>query len=302
MTDDTENSKKPGKPFLPGQSGNKGGRPRDVDGLRALIREHGPGLAKELIEIAAGRATRTGITALGNEVEIGPTMTERIKATEVLFSYWVGKPSQAIELTGANGDPLGIAEARDAARELLIDPVARAALRAALRGEEATTVEAVPVATGSTSSTAMVGVAQLVEPKHAAGSNPAAHIAEWFRCVLARYLRVAIAGGPKTGKTTLANLVPGKRFHGDDHIGKGWSEASEALAVEVNDYTLPLVVEGVQVPRALRKGMRVDAVIWLEQPHVKLTKEQATMAKGVATVFAEWRADFPHVPVLVPPV
>ncbi len=125
----------PGRPFLPGQSGNKGGRPRDVDGLRALVREHGPALAERLIRIALGEEKRIECTSMGVPVEVFPTFAESTKATEVLLSYWVGKPAQAIDVKVESGDQLGIAEVRAAARELLTDKSARAALQAAARGE-----------------------------------------------------------------------------------------------------------------------------------------------------------------------
>ncbi len=98
-----ENSKKPpGRPFLPGQSGNKGGRPRDVDGLRAMIREHGPALAEQLIQIAKGLASREVVVGDGLVAHVGPTFAEQTKATEVLFSYWLGRPQQSIEISTTN--------------------------------------------------------------------------------------------------------------------------------------------------------------------------------------------------------
>jgi dephospho-CoA kinase len=120
-----------------------------------------------------------------------------------------------------------------------------------------------------------------------------------FAALLARYPRLAITGGPKTGKTTLSNTANDRRVvHGDDRIDLGWSESSLAMARDVNEWPGPIVIEGVQVPRALRKGMRVDAVLWLSTPRVPLTSAQAAMAKGVQTVFDEWRAQNPHVPVI----
>lgn len=108
--------------------------------------------------------------------------------------------------------------------------------------------------------------------------------------------RTCITGGPKTGKTTLAKRM-GRHFSTDDLMDKGWSEASEA-ASHWFDGKGPLVVEGVAVPRALRKwlarnpeGKPVDRVIYLKKPHRTLTKGQNTMLKGVATVFAEIRPE-----------
>ena len=126
--------------------------------------------------------------------------------------------------------------------------------------------------------------------------------------------RIAITGGPKTGKTTLADQMwngiavaagaadPMKRGlgigivrHTDDLIGTHeWSDASAEVA-HWFDAPGPWIIEGVAVSRALRKwrdqhpGERppVDRVIYLVEPHVDLTKAQTAMAKGVEKVHAE---------------
>lgn len=86
------------------------------------------------------------------------------------------------------------------------------------------------------------------------------------------------------------------------HLGKdGWSEASRLASLWL-DQPGPWIIEGVAASRALRKwrdshpGDRppVDRVIYLETAHEELTKGQASMAKGVATVHREidqWLAD-----------
>lgn len=120
--------------------------------------------------------------------------------------------------------------------------------------------------------------------------------------------RICAAGGPKTGKTWLAEKlfehrdwphdVPdcdgcGVLRHTDDLIHLGWSEASAAAALWF-DEPGPWIIEGVAVPRALRKwlaahpeGKPCDVVYWLEDPHEELTRAQAAMAKGCATVWCE---------------
>jgi hypothetical protein len=62
------------------------------------------------------------------------------------------------------------------------------------------------------------------------------------------------------------------------------------------------VIEGVRVPHALRKGMKVDAVIYLTQPKVEQTPKQISMGKAVRTVFNEWRASHPDTPVFAEPL
>lgn len=91
--------------ILPGQTGNAGGRPRELAGLRELIKEHGPALVEKLLAIAKGEDMRD-MVAGENVVQVGPSHSDQIRASEVLISYWVGKPTQAMELSGPDGEPL----------------------------------------------------------------------------------------------------------------------------------------------------------------------------------------------------
>lgn len=121
-----------------------------------------------------------------------------------------------------------------------------------------------------------------------------------LRAFLADYPRIAITGAPSTGKTTLTlKLDDGKRriFHNDDFKHLEWSAASEHIAKEVNEHEGPCIVEGVTVPRALRKGMRVDTVLWLSKPWKEQKPGQVAMGKGCRTVLNEWLIDNPGVPV-----
>lgn len=123
----------------------------------------------------------------------------------------------------------------------------------------------------------------------------------WFRRVLDRYPRVAIAGPPKCGKTTLALLATDRPVvHTDAFIDKGWAEQPAIIIDACRDLSRVLV-EGIQVGRALRKGLKVDAVVWLDRPHAQLSEGQERMAKGVATVFREVTATNPALIVLRPP-
>lgn len=114
--------------------------------------------------------------------------------------------------------------------------------------------------------------------------------------------RIVICGGPRTGKTTLARelevITARDPRHTDDLVHLGWSEASQAAALWL-DEPGPWIIEGVAMSRALRKWRDahpgepppVDKVIRLTTPHVELTKGQAAMAKGEETVWqeiAEW--------------
>lgn len=111
--------------------------------------------------------------------------------------------------------------------------------------------------------------------------------------------RICVAGGPRVGKTTYAALLVGPVRHTDDILGKvgdgkdRWSAESAAVATWF-DIPGPWVVEGVTVPRALRKwlaqhpeGKPCDTVLWLEREGVERTKGQEVMAKACATVLRE---------------
>lgn len=118
--------------------------------------------------------------------------------------------------------------------------------------------------------------------------------------------RIAITGGPRTGKTTLGDKLArevveahpshtGVIRHTDDLIGKlEWSDASAEVAHWM-DEPGPWIIEGVAVSRALRKWRDnhpgepppVDRVIYLSEPHEDTTPHQHAMAKGVRKVHDE---------------
>lgn len=111
--------------------------------------------------------------------------------------------------------------------------------------------------------------------------------------------RVAIGGGPKTGKSTLSlsvarelELDPLAIHHTDDLVGVlEWSEASAQVAEWMCEPGR-WVIEGVSVARALRKwlaahpeGKPCDILIWRTEPFSDdLLPGQAAMSKGCDTV------------------
>lgn len=109
-----------------------------------------------------------------------------------------------------------------------------------------------------------------------------------FEGLLERYARIAIAGGPRTGKTTLANRIDDReRIHTDQFRELAWEDQPQAVLDRCAPFER-FVVEGVQVARALRKGLAVDLVIWLRTALVETTPRQQGMAKGVRTVLDTW--------------
>ncbi len=125
---------------------------------------------------------------------------------------------------------------------------------------------------------------------------------DWLCDVLRDHRRIAIFGAPKTGKTTLSSTVTDRSvIHSDDWMHLSWSDASTALVQHCNAVETPYVVEGVAIPRALRKGLLVDAVIQLTKRYEALTPAQNAMSKGLQTVFREWldRPEASKIPIYV---
>jgi SPP1 gp7 family putative phage head morphogenesis protein len=105
----------------------------------------------------------------------------------------------------------------------------------------------------------------------------------------ARRMRVAVVGGPRTGKSTAARALADAHGlplrHADDLIPLGWSRASEQLAHEIR-LSDGGIFEGVAIARALRKllelepGQPLDAVVRMREPYAALTPGQAAMSAG----------------------
>ena len=111
--------------------------------------------------------------------------------------------------------------------------------------------------------------------------------------------RILVAGGPRTGKTVLGAKLAAEHcvplLCTDAVIGAGWSEASQIVSCWL-DEPGDFVIEGVAVPRALRKwlarnpkGKPADVLYWLDVPKVEQTPGQLAMSKGCASVWAEIR-------------
>lgn len=117
--------------------------------------------------------------------------------------------------------------------------------------------------------------------------------------------KVLIAGGPSVGKTTLAKKLQASgllgdinTYHTDDLIGlTTWSGVSEQVSTWF-DRPGPWIIEGVAVPRALRKwllanptGKPADVVYWSSTAYIPLLGGKAAMTKGVLTVWKQIEED-----------
>ena len=120
-----------------------------------------------------------------------------------------------------------------------------------------------------------------------------------LRNVLAAYKRIAITGAPRTGKTTITQQVTDRPvIHTDDWMREPWTDVPLLVKAACEQEPEAFVVEGVQVPRTLRKGLEVDAVVYLTTPQVPQTQLQINMGKAVGTVLSEWAATHPNVPII----
>src|SRR5690348_14855822 len=106
--------------------------------------------------------------------------------------------------------------------------------------------------------------------------------------------RIIITGGPLTGKTTEAHRLAAERgianVRSTDEVKDlGWSEASAAASLWFNEPG-DWIIEGVAVPRALRKWLAANPhkqfeadteILVLNKTHKPLSKGQQTMTTGL---------------------
>ena len=126
--------------------------------------------------------------------------------------------------------------------------------------------------------------------------KPYIYMPTTLRDTLDQYKRIGITGGPNTGKTTLANEYAEHRsgsvvVHGDSLMHLEWSESSKQLAEIGNATEPPVIIEGVQIPRAIRKGLSLDVLVVRFTPFVTLTNRQQGMQKSIDTVLKDCEAE-----------
>lgn len=85
---------------------------------------------------------------------------------------------------------------------------------------------------------------------------------------LSKYKKIAIVGRPRVGKTTLGLQLSGQYklplVHADDFIGLTTFEHQPDLIVADLMDRDTYIIEGVQVARCFKRGLKPEIVIWLE--------------------------------------
>ncbi len=74
--------------FKKGQSGNPGGRPKEVAEVRELAKKHGPAAIKRLAKLMASENERTAVAAC-----------------EAVLNRGYGRPAQSLTLAGEEDGP-----------------------------------------------------------------------------------------------------------------------------------------------------------------------------------------------------
>ncbi len=109
-----------------------------------------------------------------------------------------------------------------------------------------------------------------------------------LRALLAENKKLAIVGGPDTGKTELAGLVTDRPvIHTDDWLDMLFANVPDAVIEECEKHESFVLEGNIQAARCLRRGLAIDAVIFLDDVHGD--EPRPSMTKATEKVFDDWR-------------
>lgn len=105
-------------------------------------------------------------------------------------------------------------------------------------------------------------------------------------------MRLAITGGPNTGKTTLANQLSSSPLSTDSLMHLPWQESSAQVSSWFDSPEEDFVYEGILIPYALRKWLRknekgkpLDKLIFLTLAHTYTNVRQNSLNLALTSVF-----------------
>lgn len=105
---------------------------------------------------------------------------------------------------------------------------------------------------------------------------------------LPAYNRIAVAGGPLTGKSLISDTILDRpHVATDTYMHLPWDEQASAISLALEGLDRFLLT-GVRTGAVLMHGLKVDTAVWLDIPLQPLTKEQETMRRGARTMFQRW--------------
>jgi len=114
--------------------------------------------------------------------------------------------------------------------------------------------------------------------------------------ILSRYDRIAVTGGPVTGKSRYTDQTHDRPvIHSDevpytyDEPGE-WSNHSARVKHQAEQYDR-FVVAGIAADRAIRKGLEVDVVIHCRLPQKTLTARQMGLKRQIDRRVEQLRRD-----------
>jgi hypothetical protein len=126
-----------------------------------------------------------------------------------------------------------------------------------------------------------------------------------WRKLVEVYPRIALTGVVNSGKTLLLEeggrgTPPKEVIHTDVLSRKDWATIPSKICSLVTGKE-SFILAGTQVPRCLRKGLEVDAVVWLNTSRTGLDRRQEGFGKGIRKIMHAWRHRHPEIPVYFSP-